>query len=420
MRIILASIIGILCTTLSFSQGGAARVAYIDMEYILGQTPEYIEATSAIDSRAAIWKSEIDAKKAAISKLKTDLSSERILLTRELIDEKEQEIEILEAELYEYQQKRFGTQGDLITQKVMLAKPIQEQVFSVVEDITEARKFDYVLDKNTESTMILATKRHDISDLVLRRMANARRKSNMTRPQVKALEQEEKEEDQMALRQSRREEQAKRKAEADRILRQEEKQRKIEQANDPVNLKLQALERKQAEALKLREEKLAEAQKKRTERIEQQRIELERKQAQIELDKQTRADAKQEALELRLQQLQEQKDKIQQKKQERDALLLEEQQQRRDQIQSERHTNKSTVDVEAIKAQRILDQQKQQQQAQEKRERLNQEREDLIAKKRQEQIDRREKAQEEIRLRKERIAKEIEQKKKETEQNKVN
>jgi hypothetical protein len=53
-----------------------------------------------------------------------------------LIEERELEIKFLENELLDFQQKRFGSSGDLI-QKSILVKPIQDQVFTAVQDIAK-------------------------------------------------------------------------------------------------------------------------------------------------------------------------------------------------------------------------------------------------------------------------------------------
>jgi hypothetical protein len=42
-----------------------------------------------------------------------------------LIEERELEIKFLENELLDFQQKRFGSSGDLILQKSILVKPIK-------------------------------------------------------------------------------------------------------------------------------------------------------------------------------------------------------------------------------------------------------------------------------------------------------
>jgi Skp family chaperone for outer membrane proteins len=117
------------------------------MEYILQNVPNYTEAKAQLEQKAQKWKQEVETKKIEINKLTEALKAEKPLLTAELIEERETEIKFLETEKLDYQQKRFGPNGDLIIQKNGLVKPIQDQVFTAVQDIAEAKKYDFIFDK---------------------------------------------------------------------------------------------------------------------------------------------------------------------------------------------------------------------------------------------------------------------------------
>ena len=170
------------------AQSKGVKIGYIDMEYILQNVPDYSEAKSQLEQKAQKWKQDIEVKKVEIAKLKDALKTERALLTRELIDEREEEIKFQENELLDFQQKKFGPNGDLITQKAVLIKPIQDQVFTAVQDIAEAKKYDYVFDKASDLTMLFAAKRYDISDQVIRVITRAEKREQMSAKQVKAQE----------------------------------------------------------------------------------------------------------------------------------------------------------------------------------------------------------------------------------------
>lgn len=171
------------------------KLGYIDMEYILQNVPDYTEAKIQLEQKAQKWKSEIDAKKIEINKLKEALKAEKALLTKELIDERETEISFLENENLEYQQKRFGANGDLIIQKSVLVKPIQDQVFTAVQDIAERLKYDFIFDKTSDLTMLFANKRFDISDQVLRVLNRTEKREQLTKKQQKEAEARESKED---------------------------------------------------------------------------------------------------------------------------------------------------------------------------------------------------------------------------------
>jgi len=161
------------------------RIGYIDMEYILQNVPDYTEARNELEQKAQLWKQEVGTKTNEIAKLKESLKTERVLLTRELIEEREEEIAFQEKELLDYQQKRFGPTGDLMVQKAVLAKPVQDLVFTAVQDIAVQRKFDFVFDKSSDLTMIFAAKQFDISEMVIKKLTRTSKRSQLSKKELK-------------------------------------------------------------------------------------------------------------------------------------------------------------------------------------------------------------------------------------------
>jgi len=188
-------ILTIVFTSLSFGQTKGVKIGYIDMEYILQNVTSYADAKNQLKQKAQKWKQEIEVKKNDIIKLKEALKTEQVLLTKELITEKEEEISLLETELLDYNQKRFGPNGDLIIQKSVLVKPIQDQIFTIVQDLSEAKKYDFIFDKSSDLTMLFAAKRYDISDQVLRVLNKSEKREQMTKKQIKLEEEKEAKED---------------------------------------------------------------------------------------------------------------------------------------------------------------------------------------------------------------------------------
>ena len=167
------------------AQTRGVRIGYIDMEYILEKVPNYAEANNQLELKAQKWKQEAEVKRNEITKLKENLKTERVLLTKELIEEREEEISFLETELLDFQQKRFGSTGDLMTQKAVLVKPIQDQVFTIVQDIATAKKYDFIFDKSSDLTMLFSAKQHNISDQVVTQLVRAEKREQLSSKQLK-------------------------------------------------------------------------------------------------------------------------------------------------------------------------------------------------------------------------------------------
>lgn len=177
------------------AQTRGVKIGYIDMEYILQNIPDYTEAKNQLEQKAQKWKLEIETKKIEVTKLEEALKTERVLLTKELLEEREEEISFQKTELLEYQQKRFGPNGDLIIQKAVLTQPIQDQVFTAAQDIAEAKKYDFIFDKSSDLTLLFAAKRFDISDQVVRVITRSTKRNQLNKKQLKAEEAKEAKED---------------------------------------------------------------------------------------------------------------------------------------------------------------------------------------------------------------------------------
>ena len=180
--------IALLSITANAQTARGVKIGYIDMEYILEKVPDYADALNQLELKAQKWKQEIEVKRNEGTKLRETLKTEKVLITKELIEEREEEIAYLEKTLLEYQDKRFGPKGDLILQKTVLVKPIQDQIFTIVQDVAEQRKFDFIFDKSSDLTMLFADKKHDISEFVVRKLTSAQKREEMSKKQLKALE----------------------------------------------------------------------------------------------------------------------------------------------------------------------------------------------------------------------------------------
>src|SRR5690554_5924326 len=225
-RKLLLFTITLLCFSFITTAQRGVRIGYIDMEYILESVPEYREATVQLEGKVQRWKQDIEKRQMEIDQMKLNLANERVLLTKELITEREEDIHIKEDELLQYQQARFGPNGDLMIQRRQLVQPIQDQVFNIVQEVAENRSYDFIFDKSADVVMLFAAKRNDVSDLVLRSIERAGRR-------VQALDKKEQ--------------------------REIERQEKLSPEQDEKQIERQAeIEKKQEEREKMAEEKRSE------------------------------------------------------------------------------------------------------------------------------------------------------------------
>ncbi len=162
-------VILLISTQIATAQRGKMRIAYIDMEMILDSMPEYQQALKELDLRVQQWKMKLDKMQREITRLKKELDAERLMLTKDLVNEKQEIIDFKQKQMEKFQMEKFGPQGDLVIQKMMIVKPVQDKVFNAVKKIVATRHYDIVFDKsNPDMGIIHVNPKMNITSQVLR------------------------------------------------------------------------------------------------------------------------------------------------------------------------------------------------------------------------------------------------------------
>ena len=176
MKVNRVLIIVIICFNFIVNAQKPQRVAYIDMNYILENVPEYVNAQSQLDSKVKTWQKKLEVLTAEIEQMNTDLSNEKTLLTKDLISEREEDIDIKKQELSRLQQAYFGPTGDLFQMRKQLVKPVQDQVYNAIQDIAGKKRYDFVFDKSSDLILLYSNSKYDISELVLNAIVKNRKR----------------------------------------------------------------------------------------------------------------------------------------------------------------------------------------------------------------------------------------------------
>jgi len=156
--------------SLAAMSANAQKFAYVDTKYILSHMPEYQAAQEQINKLSAQWQKEIEGKLESAAKLETALQAERVLLTEEMRNKRQQDIDEKKQEARDLQKQRFGVEGDLFKKREELIKPIQDQIYEAIQEIASTSSLMVVFDKANHGNMLYTNPKHDISDKVLKKM----------------------------------------------------------------------------------------------------------------------------------------------------------------------------------------------------------------------------------------------------------
>lgn len=148
----------------------AQKYAYIDSQYILGNIPEYNEAQAELDRIAAVWQKDIEAKFKSIDSMYKNYQVEAITLPENLKKNREETIMNAEQDAKNLQKKRFGKDGDLFKKREELVKPIQDRVFTAIEEYAKEKGYAFVFDVSGSMTIVYADQKFDINDAILEKL----------------------------------------------------------------------------------------------------------------------------------------------------------------------------------------------------------------------------------------------------------
>ena len=148
----------------------AQKFAYIDSDYVLLHMPDYASAQQELNSYAMEWQAEIETKLDAADRLEVAYRAERVLLTKEMRQKREQEIIKKRAEAKEMQKQKFGVDGELFEKRQELIEPVQQLIFEELKDIAGGSGYMVIFDKSNQSNMLYTNPKYDISDRLIKKL----------------------------------------------------------------------------------------------------------------------------------------------------------------------------------------------------------------------------------------------------------
>lgn len=158
--------IGLLFATSIFGQ----RFAFVNTDYILQQIPEYKNAQTELDKLSESYKKEIETMKKEVNTLMYTYQADKILLTPEMRDKREQEIKVKKETLEKLKTQRFGENGDLFLERQKLVKPIQDKVYEAIKDVADKGNYNLILDVSSNMAILYYDEKYDKTKDVLKKL----------------------------------------------------------------------------------------------------------------------------------------------------------------------------------------------------------------------------------------------------------
>ena len=156
--------------TLGVIGAQAQKFALIDMEYILKNIPAYEMANEQLSSISKKWQAEIENVQQEAQNLYKTYQADLVFLSAEMKTKREAQIVSKEQEAQELKRKYFGTDGELYKKRESLIRPIQDEIYNAVKEISEKQGYAVIVDRASAMNIIYASPKIDISSEILAKL----------------------------------------------------------------------------------------------------------------------------------------------------------------------------------------------------------------------------------------------------------
>ena len=148
----------------------AQKYALVDMEYILKNIPAYERANEQLTQVSKRWQAEVEALNTEAATMYKNYQNEVVFLSQEQKVAKQDAIMQKEKEASDLKKKYFGPEGELFKKRESLMSPIQDEIYNAVKEVSELRGYQLVVDRASNSGIIFASPKIDISNEVLQKL----------------------------------------------------------------------------------------------------------------------------------------------------------------------------------------------------------------------------------------------------------
>lgn len=143
------------------------KLGYIDSQKILEKYKEAQDAQKQLQEINKRWEDEAKSMQQELQTKLEELESQALLLSEERKKEKETELQNLNIRLQQFQQEKWGAQGEVFAKRAELMQPVIDKINAVIKKLGNEEKFDYIFDVVNGNILHVSPAQPDLTDKVL-------------------------------------------------------------------------------------------------------------------------------------------------------------------------------------------------------------------------------------------------------------
>jgi outer membrane protein len=155
---------------LTFVSNAQLKIGYVDSDTIMDNFPDVQDARQKLDALIQEWQTEVRKLESDLKAKQDDYDKRKLIMTEQTSNEVMAEITKLEKEIADYRDKKFGANGELFQKQNELMKPIQNKVFTTIQQVATEEDLDFVFDRSGDIIFLYAKPQYDLTAKVIERL----------------------------------------------------------------------------------------------------------------------------------------------------------------------------------------------------------------------------------------------------------
>ncbi|HAW08482.1 MAG: OmpH family outer membrane protein [Chloroherpetonaceae bacterium] len=135
------------------SSSSPLKVGIVDIEIILKEMPEAVDADKKLKEIGTKWQDTLLAMKKDLDDKLQQYQKRKSVMTIDQQQKEEESLQNLNMQLMQYQEQKFGQTGELSATREQFLTPIREKIRQAIQKVAKEEKINLVLDKTSQAVL---------------------------------------------------------------------------------------------------------------------------------------------------------------------------------------------------------------------------------------------------------------------------
>ena len=160
-------ILGAVSLSITGTAFAQLKLGYVNSQAVLAQYQPAIDAQKKLEEEAAKWAQELGVMENDIRSIQERLEQQSLMLSDAKKEELQQDIQTKMMQYQQYQNDKWGEQGEFARRRAELLQPIIDKINEVIQSVGTEGGYDFIFDTVAGNILYAPEKKYDMTEIIL-------------------------------------------------------------------------------------------------------------------------------------------------------------------------------------------------------------------------------------------------------------